>query len=143
MPEELVIKLELPSEMQLIYVLDSVVSEILKEMKFEEESAEQVNLAVIEAGTNAIRHGNKGDITKRAHFEFRIGEDRLTVKIRDEGDGFDPDDVADPLDPVNLLSTGGRGIFLIRVSMDEVCFADEGRELTMVKHKAAAEDCES
>lgn len=139
MPEELVIKLELPSEMQLIYVLDSVVSEIVKEMDFEEEDAEAVNLAVIEAGTNAIRHGNKNDLSKRAYFEFRIAKDRLTIQVRDEGEGFDPDSIADPLDPANLLSTGGRGIFLIRVSMDEVHFSDDGRKLTMVKYKKKSE----
>ncbi len=135
MPEEFVIKLELPSEMQLIYVLDSVVAEIVKEMQFEEDAAEQVNLAVIEAGTNAIRHGNKNNLHKRAYFEFHVSNECLTIVVRDEGEGFDPDDVADPLDPENLLSTGGRGIFLIRVSMDEVTFSDHGRKLTMVKYK--------
>jgi len=60
----------------------------------------------------------------------------IVITVRDPGTGFDPAKVANPLDPANLLKTSGRGIFLINGLMDEVQFADGGRELQMRKKKA-------
>jgi serine/threonine-protein kinase RsbW len=134
-PREYVIKLELPSEMKFIYILDAIISEILKEMDFSEEVAEQVNLAVIEAGTNAIKHGNRNNPSKKAYFEFRASDDKITVTVRDEGEGFDPEEVSDPLNPENFLRPSGRGIFLMKTLMDEVRYNEKGTEVTMVKYK--------
>jgi len=130
-----VIKLEIPSELKFIYVLDSVISEILREMEFDEESIEQVNLAVIEAGTNAIKHGNQNDSTKVVNFQFRLYPDKIGIKIRDQGEGFKIEQVDDPLNPENLLKTSGRGIFLIQMCMDEVKFNKLGNEINMIKYK--------
>lgn len=127
--------LSLPSTMQLIYLLDTVISDIMREMKFDEEAQEHVNLAVIEAGTNAIKHGNKEDPKKTATFEFLIEDDKLTVVITDEGPGFQREDVANPLEPENLLKSSGRGIFLMEACMDEVMFEADGTIVKMVKYK--------
>jgi serine/threonine-protein kinase RsbW len=121
--------------MQLVYVLDAIISEIVREMGFDEEMGEQVNLAVIEAGTNAIKHGNKEDPNKRARFEFIVEPDRLTVVVEDQGKGFDRTQVADPLDPANLLKSSGRGIFLMEACMDEVIYNESGTLVTMIKKK--------
>ena len=110
---EQVIRLDLSSSMQHIYLLDTIILEILKEMEFGEEASEQVSLAVIEAGTNAIKHGNQEDLNKSVHFEFIIQSDKLTVIVQDEGKGFKREEVPDPLDPANLLKSSGRGIFLM------------------------------
>ena len=134
--QEHTIQLEIPSEIKLIYVLDAVVSEILQEMEFDEETAEQANLAVIEAGTNAILHGNGNDASKRVYIQFLVGENKLTVMIRDEGQGFNPNAVPDPLDPENILNASGRGIFLMHVLMDEVSYNEQGTEVQMVKYKS-------
>jgi serine/threonine-protein kinase RsbW len=133
--QECIIRLEIPSEMKLIYVLDAVISEILREMEFDDEAVEQANLAVIEAGTNAILHGNGNDPNKRVHFQFLVGEDKLTVIVKDEGRGFDPDKVPNPLDPENLFNTTGRGIFLMRTLMDEINYSKNGTEVQMVIYK--------
>ena len=133
--QEHLIRLEIPSEIQLIYVLDAVVSEILREMEFDDEAIEQANLAIIEAGTNAILHGNRCDPNKRVYFQFLVGEDKLTVIVKDEGRGFNPDLVPNPLDLENLLSTSGRGIFLMRTFMDEVNYSENGTKVRMVKYK--------
>jgi len=130
-----VIKLEIPSNLKLIYVLDSVISEILNEMKFDEEAIQQVNLAVVEAGTNAVKHGNRNNPSKVARFQFGVYPDKIMIKVVDEGDGFQPERVDDPLNPENLLRTSGRGIFLIHMCMDEVKFNDCGNEVSMVKYK--------
>ena len=132
---EQVIRLDLPSSMQLVYILDAIISEILKEMGFDEETSEQVNLAVIEAGTNAIKHGNKEDPNKRAHFEFIAHFDKLTVVTQDQGSGFDREQVADPLDPANLLKSSGRGVFLMEACMDLVTYEKSGTVIKMVKYR--------
>ena len=136
---EQVITLSLPSSMHLVYLLDVVVSEIVKEMNFDDDIQEQINLAVIEAGTNAIKHGNKEDLGKKAIFQFILAEDGLTIVIEDEGEGFMRQEVADPLDPENLLKSSGRGLFLMEACMDSVAYEANGTIIKMVKYKQAPE----
>ena len=136
---EQVIHLDLPSSLQHVYLLDTIIVEILNEMGFDEETAEQVILAVIEAGTNAIKHGNQEDLNKNAYFKFIIHPDKLTIIVRDEGKGFQREEVPDPLDPANLLKSSGRGIFLMEACMDSVTFEQSGTIVKMVKHKPLTE----
>ena len=136
---ERVIALSLPSSMQHVYLLDVVVTEILKETDFTEDIQEQINLAVIEAGTNAIKHGNKENPTKKATLEFTLAEDKLEIVIEDEGDGFTRKEVADPLDPENLLKSSGRGLFLMEACMDSVTYENNGTIIKMVKYKDTPE----
>ncbi len=136
---ERVIALSLPSSMQHVYLLDVVVTEILKETDFTEDIQEQINLAVIEAGTNAIKHGNKENPTKKATLEFTLAEDKLEIVIEDEGNGFTRKEVADPLDPENLLKSSGRGLFLMEACMDSVTYENNGTIIKMVKYKETPE----
>lgn len=132
------IVLSIPSEDKHVYLLDLVISYVAKEMEFDEETTEQVNLAIIEAGTNAIKHGNGGDPGKKAQFRFRIEADKLTVSVKDTGTGFDPEDVGDPLSPENFMKPCGRGIFLMRALMDEVEYNIEentGTEVRLIKYR--------
>ena len=132
---EQAIELSLPSSMQHVYLIDVVVTEILRDTDFPEEIREQINLAAIEAGTNAIKHGNKEDSHKRATALFTLDDDKLTITIEDEGDGFTRKEVADPLDPENLLKSSGRGIFLMEAYMDSVTYEADGTIIKMVKYK--------
>ena len=136
---EHVITLTLPSSMQHVYLLDVVVTEILKETDFTEDIQEQINLAVIEAGTNAIKHGNKEDPNKKATLQFTIADDKLAILIKDEGVGFTRKEVADPLDPENLLKSSGRGLFLMEACMDSVTYEANGTTIKMVKYKETPE----
>ena len=129
-----VITLSLPSSMRHVYLLDVVVTEILKETDFTEDIQEQINLAVIEAGTNAIKHGNKENPIKRATINFTLAEDKLEIVIEDEGEGFTRKEVADPLDPENLLKSSGRGLFLMEACMDSVTYENNGTIIKMVKY---------
>jgi serine/threonine-protein kinase RsbW len=97
-------------------------------------------VAVRESVINAIKHGNCSDVRKRVHVEFSSLQDGggpgLAVRVRDEGCGFDPSLLADPLAAENLLKANGRGIFLMRSFMDEMTFqraAEGGMEVRMVK----------
>lgn len=132
------ITLDIPSEVRHIYLLDNVLSYVAREMNFDDETREQVNLAVIEAGTNAIKHGNKNDPNKMVHFRFNISNDKLTIYVKDYGCGFDPSDIDDPLSPENVMKPCGRGIFLMKALMDKVeftMFEECGTEVKMVKYK--------
>ncbi|MDE0297606.1 MAG: ATP-binding protein [Candidatus Poribacteria bacterium] len=134
-----VIHLDLPSSTQLVYVIDAVISEIASDMGFDKEETEQINLAVIEAAMNAIKHGNGEDSSKRTRFEFILNQEQLTVVVEDQGVGFNRDNVADPLDPSNLLKSSGRGIFLMETCMDSVTFEASGRIVRMVKLRSATD----
>ena len=83
-----------------------------------------MSVAVRESVINAIKHGNREDQRKLVTVEFtltpRAHADRLSVRITDEGEGFDPEEVANPLDPENVLKSSGRGIFFMRNFMDDV-----------------------
>ena len=83
-----------------------------------------VSVAVRESVVNAIKHGNQNDESKRVVVEFTPvpahDPDELVIRVEDEGEGFDPEEIADPLAPENILKSSGRGIFLIRSFMDDV-----------------------
>jgi serine/threonine-protein kinase RsbW len=128
-----VIRLDVPSSLRWVHTLYAVITEILSQMALDEESSDQINLAVVEAGTNAIKHGNQEDPEKRAYFEFVIQSDQFTVIIQDQGRGFDREQVPDPIQPENLFKSSGRGLFLIESCMDDVTYEKSGTLIRMVK----------
>ncbi|MCZ6676143.1 MAG: ATP-binding protein [Candidatus Poribacteria bacterium] len=136
--DEQIIRLSLPSSMALVPVVDAVISELVEQMAFDSETREQVILAVIEAGTNAIKHGNRNQPHQFAHFEFICAPDRLTVVVGDKGKGFEPEQVPSPLADENRFKTGGRGIFLIRGCMDVVSYEAGGTIVRMTKYTKEA-----
>ena len=87
-----------------------------------EETRHWILMALREALANAIKHGNAQDRAKRVHLDMDVVDDTLKMTIRDEGSGFDPSQVADPLAPENRMKTSGRGIFYMKTFMDEVRF---------------------
>jgi serine/threonine-protein kinase RsbW len=108
----------------------------------DDEALHWVGVAVRESVINAIKHGNKGDEHKHVHVEFTpLDAGRpsgIVIRVRDEGPGFDPELVADPLAPENLLRSSGRGIFLIRSFMDDVQLQrapEGGMEIRMTKRR--------
>ena len=86
---------------------------------------------------NAVVHGNRYNAQKKVRFSVIHNAERFTVRITDEGEGFDPELLPDPLAPENLMRTSGRGIFLIRSFMDEFDIRRHergGMEVTLVKY---------
>ncbi len=79
-------------------------------------------IAVTEAFNNAIVHGNKLNPEKLVEVKIITNPTDVNIIIRDEGEGFDPDSVADPREPENLLKESGRGVFLIRSLLDQVSY---------------------
>jgi len=79
-------------------------------------------LAVTEASTNAIIHGNKSDVTKLVTIDVTKEDNQLIISVKDQGAGFDPAKIPDPTETDNLLKDSGRGIYLMRVYMDDLKF---------------------
>ncbi len=105
----------------------------------DEEDLQKLGMAVRESMVNAVVHGNRYNTNKKVHVSIRREPRKLTVRIADEGEGFDYDHLPDPLSPENLLRNSGRGIFLIRAFMDEFQIrrrAPAGTEVILVKYLA-------
>jgi serine/threonine-protein kinase RsbW len=100
---------------------------------YSEVSRFAIKLALEEAITNAIKHGNHNDPTKRITIRFRVTPEEAVIWLTDEGAGFNPDGVPDPTLDENLGKPNGRGIMLMRAYMDEVSFGKCGREVRLVK----------
>ncbi|PWT97754.1 MAG: ATP-binding protein [Terriglobia bacterium] len=107
---------------------------------FEEDDLLKIGMAVRESMVNAVVHGNRYNANKKVKFSVINNSQRFTVRIVDEGEGFDYEHLPDPLAPENLLRSSGRGIFLIRQFMDELQIRrlePGGMELVLVKYMAA------
>jgi serine/threonine-protein kinase RsbW len=112
--------LSLPSRIEAVNEAAASVARILNDLGSSDDVSFGVDLAVREAVTNAVVHGNKLDETKLVEFSVKTMPDALEILVGDEGAGFSPDDVPDPTAEENLLKTSGRGIFFMRNFMDEV-----------------------
>jgi serine/threonine-protein kinase RsbW len=111
----------------------------------DEDSVHWIGVAVRESVINAVKHGNREHPDKLVTVEFTLAPEtqpgELIVRVLDQGEGFDPEEIADPLAPENLLKSSGRGIFFMRSFMDDVTLrraADGGMEVRMVKKLAAS-----
>jgi len=94
--------------------LDGIVEEIAAGAGLDVDRREALMLALSEAVTNAIKHGNRQDETRKVTLGWNTSGDDLTVFVEDEGRGFDPGALPDPLNPENLLKDSGRGVFLMK-----------------------------
>jgi serine/threonine-protein kinase RsbW len=131
------IRLVVPSRIDSLSVINAVAEEVTSQMGFDEEARNAINISVVEAGTNAIQHGNREDSEKPTEVVFRREEGALVILVRDRGRGFDPGQLGDPLAQENLFAENGRGIYILRSFMDEVDFAflaGEGTECRLVKY---------
>ena len=124
----------IPADPRAIPTVTDGVMQVLLDKKWSEERIMQVELALQEALANAIRHGCRGDASRKVQCVVNCDTDgEVLIVVRDPGAGFDATLVPDPLAADNVLKSSGRGIFLINQLMDEVAFKDGGRELQMRK----------
>jgi serine/threonine-protein kinase RsbW len=129
------IRLVVPSRIESLSVMNAVAEEVAQQLEFDEEAQNAITISVIEAGTNAIHHGNLEDAAVPTEVLFRRENGALIILIRDQGKGFDLAKVKDPLDRKNLFAESGRGVFILRSFMDEVDFRfDRGTECRLVKY---------
>ena len=112
--------LVLASRFENIELAERALVDLCRRAGCSEDSEYWLVTALREAVANAIRHGNRQQPDKSVHIEYRVNGSKVTIRIEDEGEGFDPADVPDPTDPENLLRPSGRGIFYMRQFMDHV-----------------------
>ena len=135
-----IVKLEFTSAFEMLDFVQVVSDHVSRGIGLDEDASHWVSVAIRESVINAIKHGNRHDHTKHVFVEFSTtpppGTPELNIRIRDQGEGFEPEHVADPLAPENLLKSSGRGIFLIRNFMDDVRLQrapQGGMEIQMLK----------
>lgn len=125
-------ELSLPSKLENLDKVEQFSMELKRWAKLSDERFNDVMLILTEAVTNAIIHGNKQDPAKFVTITTKLDDQNLTFIIRDEGSGFDPDKVPNPLKEENLLKTGGRGIYLINQYADYVHYSEKGNQVTII-----------
>ena len=132
------IALTIGSRLEYLSMVHALIESISRRFEIDEETENALQIAVIEAGTNAIQHGNVFAAHKTVTFEFHVSPKSVMVRVDDHGSGFDPKKVQNPTDPSNLLDPCGRGLFLMRSLMDEVTFAtrsDHGTTVRLTKSR--------
>ena len=122
-----------PTDLSHISVMSEEIRELLKGTAFEEDEA-NILLIVREALANAMKHGNRFDADKTVNFNVALKDEKLTLHIEDEGDGFIPSEVPDPLAMDNIDRPSGRGLFLIRQFSGNVEHNDKGNSITITLH---------
>jgi serine/threonine-protein kinase RsbW len=133
------VRLDIASRLDMLDMVQTVLSHLAGVVGFDEESIHYMTVALRESVVNAIRHGNKGDEQRRVVVEFETGDRTLEVRVQDQGRGFDPSMVPDPVAEENLLKPDGRGIFFMRSFMDVVEYSFPpagGTVVRMVKRVA-------
>jgi len=134
-----IVRLEFTGAFEMLDFVRVVSDHITHCVGLDEDASLWVGVAISESVINAIKHGNRNDATKHVFVEFETmsaAVPELSIRVRDQGEGFDPDAVANPLAAENLLKSSGRGIFFIRNFMDDVRLQhapEGGMEIRMIK----------
>jgi serine/threonine-protein kinase RsbW len=138
------IRLEFTSAFEMLDFVQVVSDHLARRVGLDEDAMHWVSVAIRESVINAIKHGNREDPAKLVTVEFAFTPadepSQLVVRVTDQGEGFDPGAIADPLAPENILKSSGRGIFFMRSFMDDVQLTRApggGMEVCMVKKLGA------
>ena len=124
----------LPSQVALISPFVDQLMRFIAKCRNQEDSGLEIETVLREALANAIVHGNQEEPHKRVYVACRCATDgEVSIKVQDEGQGFDSNAVSDPTTPENRLAKHGRGIYLIKTLMDEIRFEQGGAVVHMRK----------
>lgn len=128
--------LEIESNPNNLITVEEFINYFARDLNINEDKIPGLLLSLTEATTNAIIHANKSDPDKKVAIAVTVEDNMLVIKVKDEGNGFDPSSVPDPTEPENLLKDSGRGLYLMRIYMDELTFnvTPDGTE-TILKMK--------
>lgn len=132
-----VVHLSIPSRLEELAQVHAAIEDLGRRHGLDEDLVQALQIAVIEAGTNAVQHGNVFSDAKSVRFEFSVTPGEVAIQVDDYGEGFDPSRVADPTDAAHLLDEHGRGLFLMRSLMDEVAFETRPDRGTRVRLRKA------
>jgi serine/threonine-protein kinase RsbW len=132
-PQARTVTIDIASRLEMLETVQTVLGHVTSLVGFDEDAAHYMSVAVRESVVNAIKHGNQHDENKRVSVVFTIHPAALEVKVQDQGGGFDPEAVPNPIAEENLLKAYGRGIFFMRSFMDEVTYSFPARGGTVVR----------
>ncbi len=126
--------LEIESDPANLITIEEFVNYFAVDLNINPKKLQDLLLVVTEAATNAIIHGNKSDKSKIITIDVSKDDGNLIIKIKDQGKGFSPEKVPDPTEPENLLKDSGRGLFLMKVYLDDLKFniTPEGTETILI-----------
>ena len=130
------VHLEIGSRLENVELVQIALEAALVQLEIDEDSSHWIGIALREAVGNAIQHGNQLDPEKLVEIDLGVDDHEIVVKVRDQGSGFDPDEVPNPLKVDNLLRPDGRGLLLMQQFMDSMEYSfnpNTGTELTMKK----------
>lgn len=113
-------ELTFPSRIEAVGAAADAVGEFVSRSGLGEEASYGIDMAVREAITNAVVHGNQRDETKAVEVTLKSSPEAVEISVHDQGQGFNPKEVPDPTEEGNILKSSGRGIFFMRTFMDEV-----------------------
>lgn len=125
------ISIQIPSLMENIRMIESFIDNAKEKFHLEDDIYGNIMIAVTEAVNNAIKHGNAGDRLKNVFLSLTLEDSQIKFIVKDEGGGFDFENLPDPTSPENIEKPGGRGIFLMKHLSDEVKFKDGGKIVEM------------
>ncbi len=126
-------KVVIPSDLTLTPTIQDQIENILKTRNVPDKELFGIRLALEEALVNAIKHGNQLNPDKQVQISYHVNSEEFFIHIQDEGPGFDPEEVPDPMEPENLERACGRGLLLMRHYMNEVTFHPPGNAVSMRK----------
>jgi len=124
-----------PSDVSELSKAEALVDKICQSLSVNSDFYGKVLIAVTEAVNNAIKHGNKSDLSKPVHIRVSDAAESISIEVSDEGTGFDFNNLPDPTAPDNLEKENGRGIFLMKSLADSVDFEKEGRHVILTFSK--------
>lgn len=126
-------ELKFRSRIEAVGEAAAAVSEFMNRFGFSEDVTFGIDMAVREAVTNAVIHGNKLDDAKVVEIKLRNTREAFEITVHDQGAGFNPNNVPDPTKEENILRTSGRGIFFMRNFMDTVDWSADPKGGTTVR----------
>lgn len=130
----------LDSTLETVDRAEELVVGAAKKAGIDEDDAQSLGMAVRECTVNAVVHGNRYNLNKKVHLTIARTPAQLVIKIADEGEGFELEEIPDPLAEENLLRHSGRGIFIIRAFTDDFQvrrISPSGTEVTLMKNVAS------
>ena len=119
------------SDIENLRVVETLVDTLSKKLGISDEVYGKILISTVEAVNNAILHGNKGKKEKIVKIDFNADGNMFEVTVKDEGDGFEFNNIPDPTDPANIENLHGRGVFLMRSLADRIEFNNSGNEVRM------------
>lgn len=125
----------IPSDLRSAKTPEERILAELQRCGYEDDAIFALKLALEEAMTNAVKHGNRNDARKRIWVRYFVNPQRVVIMVRDEGCGFCPDKVPDPTAEENLERPNGRGLMLMYSYMTKVRYNDRGNEVWLLKER--------